>query len=121
MAIPLATINRVADELLEKGHIERPYLGLALQPISIPEKLRGNLKAASGLMVVHVEAESPADKAGIVLGDIVVELQGKPVMETYSIRETLHGSKSGDRITAKLLRAGVPKESAITLEGRPAR
>src|SRR6266550_1539336 len=80
VTIPASTVNRVVDELLEKGHISRPYLGLAMQPVAVPESLRSKLKSelTSGLVIVHVEPSGPADKAGILLGDILVELQSRP-------------------------------------------
>ena len=62
VTIPVATVNRTVDELLEKGYIARPYLGVAIQPVAVPENLRAKLKSApsGGLMVLHVEAGSPA-------------------------------------------------------------
>jgi S1-C subfamily serine protease len=79
VTIPTITVNRVVEELLEKGHIARPYLGLAMQPVAVPESLRGKLKSEStgGLIIVHVEPPGPADRAGILLGDVLVELQAK--------------------------------------------
>lgn len=120
MTIPVATVNRVADELLDKGYIARPYLGIGMQPVRIPESVRGKLKsaAAGGLMVLHVEGSSPADKAGIVLGDVIVELQGKPALDLGYIREVLATSKIGDSIGATILRAQEPKELAIKLAAR---
>jgi len=85
VTIPIATVNRVVDELLEKGYIARPYLGIAMQPVRIPESARGKLKSApaGGLMVLHVESGSPADKAGIVLGDVIVELHSTSSMRRH--------------------------------------
>src|SRR2546429_6223088 len=96
VTIPVATVNRTVDELLEKGYIARPYLGVALQPVTIPQNLRAKLKSApsGGLMVLHVEAGSPAEKAGIVLGDTIVELAGKLALDTENVRELL-GSEIG--------------------------
>jgi S1-C subfamily serine protease len=123
VAIPVSTINRTVDELLEKGHIARPYLGLAMQPVAIPENLRGKLKsgATSGLMVLHVESGGPADKAGIVLGDVIVELQGKAALDTDNIQDLLASAKIGDAIAAAVLRAGTLSQLSVKLGERPAR
>jgi serine protease DegQ len=123
VTIPLATVNRTVDELLAKGYIARPYLGVAMQPVAVPENLRAKLKSApsGGLMVLHVEAGSPAAKAGIVLGDTIVELAGKLPLDTESVRELLGSAKVGDSITATVLRAGEPVELLIKLSERPAR
>jgi S1-C subfamily serine protease len=120
VTIPNATVNRVVDELLEKGHIARPYLGLAMQPVAVPESLRGKLKDAnSALLVVHVEKAGPAEKAGIQLGDIVTELQGQPAQDTGDIVGLLGSKKVGDTINASILRGGTPVTVAIKLEDRP--
>jgi S1-C subfamily serine protease len=123
VSIPVSTINRTVDELLEKGHIARPYLGIAMQPVAVPETLRGKLKsaAAGGLMVLHVEPGGPADRAGIVLGDVIVELQGKPALDTEHIQDLLASAKVNDKIAMMLIRGGAPLELSITLGERPAR
>jgi S1-C subfamily serine protease len=123
ITIPASTVNRTVDELLEKGHIARPYLGLAMQPVAIPENLRTKSKSAAtgGLMVLHVEPGGPADKAGIVLGDVIVELQGKAALDTDNIQELLTSAKIGDSIAAAVLRAGTLLQLSVNLGERPAR
>jgi S1-C subfamily serine protease len=84
--------------------------------------VRSSLKSnAGGLIVLHVETGGPAEVAGIVLGDVIVELEGKPVPHTYEIRSALASSKVGDILTLKLLRAGTPVEVSVNLAERPAR
>lgn len=123
VTIPLATVNRIVDELIEKGHIAKPYLGLAMQPVAVPESLRGKVPGAgtSAVLVVHVEPAGPADKAGVVLGDVVVELQGKPVEDTGDIQQLLGSAKIGDTVAATVLRGGAPVKLSITLADRPTR
>jgi S1-C subfamily serine protease len=123
MTIPVVTVNRTVDELLKKGYIARPYLGVAMQPVRIPESERGKLKSspAGGLIVLHVESGSPADTAGIVLGDVIVELQGRPALEMRNIRGVLANSNIGDTVGVTILRAKEPKELAIKLAERAAK
>lgn len=123
VTIPLATVNRIVDELIEKGHIAKPYLGLAMQPVAVPESLRGKVPGAgnSAVLVVHVEPAGPADKAGVLLGDVVVELQGKPVEDTGDIEQLLGSAKIGDTVAATVLRGGAPVKLSITLADRPTR
>lgn len=123
VTIPLATVNRIVDELIEKGHIAKPYLGLAMQAVAVPESLRGKAPGAgnSAVLVVHVEPAGPADKAGVVLGDVVVELQGKPVEDTGDIQQLLGSAKIGDTVAATVLRGGAPVKLSITLADRPTR
>ncbi|HKS73794.1 MAG TPA: S1C family serine protease [Terriglobales bacterium] len=123
VTIPVSTVNRTVDALLERGYIPRPYLGVAMQPVSLPEAVRGKLKSApqGGLMVLHVEPSGPAEKAGIVLGDVIVELQAKPALDMANIRDLLASSKIGDTVKATVVRAGVPVEVTLTLGERPAK
>ena len=123
MTIPVATVERSVSELLEKGYIARPYLGIAMQPVSIPENLRGKVKSSqqSGLMVMHVEGGGPAEKAGIVLGDVIVELRGQPALDTETIRDLVAGAKLGEKISMSVLRSGTPLEVTVVLAERPAK
>lgn len=123
VTIPVSTVNRTVDELLQKGHIARPYLGIAMQPVALSEALRGKLKTPTngGLMVLHVEPSGPAEKAGIVLGDVIVELQGKPALDTDNLRDLLASAKIGDTVKATVLRGGSPADVSLTLGERPAR
>jgi S1-C subfamily serine protease len=120
VTIPNATVSRVVDELLEKGHIARPYLGLAMQPVAVPEMLSGKVKdASSALLVVHVEKAGPAQKAGIQLGDIITEFHGQPSQDTGDILDLLGKLNVGDTIKATVLRGGAPVTATIKLEDRP--
>jgi S1-C subfamily serine protease len=123
VTIPNVTVNRAVDELLEKGHIARPYLGLAMQPVAVPESLRGKVAASvsSALLAVHVEKSGPAEKAGVQLGDIIVELRSKPVEDTGDIQDLLGSAKVGDVVNVTVLRGGAPVTLAVTLGDRPAR
>lgn len=76
VTIPYSTIKRIAAVLRQKGHIPKPYLGVGLQPVRVPESLtrRLNLTRDVGALVVHVESASPADKAGLLPGDILLDV-----------------------------------------------
>jgi S1-C subfamily serine protease len=122
ITVPSSTVQRIAAELLEKGAIQRPYLGLAMQAAPLPESLRTrlNLTASEGLLVVHVEPGSPAEKAGILLGDVLVTLAEKPVADTDAVQHILRAHKAGDAIAASLVRGGVMVAVNVHLEARPA-
>src|SRR5881628_3212964 len=79
ITIPSSTLVRVAEEIAAKGHVARPYIGLVMQPVQIPESLqkKAGVNASTGLLVMHVEFGGPADTAGALLGDIVVDLDGR--------------------------------------------
>lgn len=121
IAVPASTVARVVAELLQKGRIERPYLGLAMQAVALPESLRTtlNLMANEGLLVVHVEPGSPADKGGILLGDVLVEIAGKAVADTDAVQATLHSLKVGQTVEIKLVRGGSLSKAGVKLAARP--
>src|SRR5215472_1327097 len=76
LAVPYATIQRVAPVLREKGYVPGPYLGLGLQPLRLPEtvKQKLNLSEQVAALVVHVESGSPAETAGLMIGDILLAI-----------------------------------------------
>jgi S1-C subfamily serine protease len=121
IAVPSATVQRVAAELLEKGRIERPYLGLAMHSVPLQESLRTrlNLTASEGLLVAHVEPGSPAEKAGTLIGDVLIELDGKPVAATDDVQDVLHSQKPGKSIEAKVVRGGAVVKTSVMLAARP--
>jgi S1-C subfamily serine protease len=122
ITVPSTTVQRIAAELLEKGGIQRPYLGLAMQAAALPESLRTrlNLTASEGLLVVHVEPGSPAEKAGILLGDVLITLADEAVADTESAQRVLRAHKAGDTIAAGLVRGGAMITVSVHLEARAA-
>ena len=122
ITVPSSTVQRISAELLEKGGIQRPYLGLAMQAAPLPESLRTrlNLTASEGLLVVHVEPGSPADKATIFLGDVLITLAGKPAADIDSVQSILRSHKPGDSLEASLIRGGAIATSSLRLEARAA-
>ncbi len=123
LAVPVSTVNRVVDELLAKGHISRGYLGLGLQPVAIPEALGKQLKlsGAAGVIVLSVEPDGPAERAGLFIGDILVALNGHPVEDTDDVQSVLEPGFVGKAVKAAIVRAGALTEVAITIGERPRR
>jgi S1-C subfamily serine protease len=120
VTVPVATVNRVVEELLEKGRIARPYLGIAMQPVEVPENMRSKLptETRAGLLVVHVENGGPAEKAGVLLGDVLFELGGKTVEQVDAVQDSLATAKIGHVLQIRVIRAGEIKPVSITLGER---
>src|SRR5262245_27896868 len=121
LAVPVSTVTRVVDELLATGRISRGYVGLGLQPVDLPETLSRLAPAAHGhgLMVTSIEADGPAARAGVMLGDVLVALEGRPLRDPGDIQAILAGRRVGTAVRAGILRAGTPLDVTITLGERP--
>ncbi len=121
IAIPAPAVDRVVDTLLKKGHIPQGYLGVGLQPVRLPDALRQSLQRSekTAAMVLEVEPESPAHKAGIVIGDILVALAGHPVARLEDVHSQLHGEAIGKPLALKFVRGGAAQEVNIVVGERP--
>ena len=121
LTIPASTVNYVVDTLLEHGRIARPYLGVSMQPVTLPAELRSklNLPNEGALLILSVETEAPAGRAGITLGDVLVTLEGAPVADTDDVQTVLSRSRIGQTIRATILRGGQQHEITLTLAERP--
>jgi S1-C subfamily serine protease len=121
LTIPASTVDRVADQILAGGRLGRGYLGLASQAVRLPEALRQALKLTGdfGLVVVNVEPGGPAERGGVLLGDILVALDGMPVTDPRDVLAALTPERVGQAIKARVLRGGQPTEVSITVGPRP--
>ncbi len=121
LAIPASSVNRVVDALLEKGRVPRAYLGVGVQPVLIPDSLRTKLSVTNqqGVMVVSVEPGAPADRAGILLGDIFTSLEGANLEQIEDLQSSLDSGAIGKPVKVKFIRAGDLREAAITIGERP--
>jgi S1-C subfamily serine protease len=123
VAIPAATVDRVVTELLSKGRIARGYLGVGLQPVGLPEHIvsKLNLKAASGLIVLTTESGGPAEQAGVLVGDILLSLEGQAVEDVQDLQSVLGSDSVGKMVKAAIVRGGQLMEVGIVAGERPGR
>ena len=120
LTIPVSTVDRVVQQLLEKGHIGRGYLGLGMYAIPLPEDLKSalNLSGDSALIVVSVEPQGPGSKAGVLLGDVIVALEGNAVSSVRDLQAFLEPECVGKTIPVFLIRSGKPVEVNVTIGER---
>ncbi len=123
IALPPETVDRVVQELQDSGHIARPYLGIAMQEVSLPQEWRASAGSDQehGLLVMHVAPDGPAKQAGIGLGDLVVSVDGQPVRGFRQTHHILAQKRAGEMVKLRVLRAGNPAEAEVTLGDRPRR
>jgi len=115
LAVPYATIKRIGAVLREKGYVPKPYLGLGLQPVRVPESLKRklNLTQEVGALVVHVDSDGPSDKAGLLLGDVLLQVEDQVLGEqgTASVvfqltpkqEVKVHGLRAGQKVSSTVL------------------
>jgi serine protease Do len=120
ITIPSSTVTRVAEEMASGGHVAKPYLGLVMQPVAIPESLRkvAGEKARTGLLVMHVESQSPADAAGTLIGDILLEIDGKALDDLQDVYDVLDSKDVGQEVSVTLIRGGSANQSVIKIGAR---
>jgi S1-C subfamily serine protease len=123
LAIPASSVNRTVAVLLEKGRVPRGYLGIGAQPVGIPEAQRPavSLSNKSGIMVVKVEPGGPAEKAGLLLGDILLSLENVTLEHIEDLQNFSDSGVIGKPVKAKVIRAGALREVSITIGERPGR
>ena len=123
LAIPSAAVTRVVDELVRRGRLARPYLGVGTQPVSLPEALRQrfNLEQPTAVIVVAVQPSSPAASAGLLMGDIIVSLGGTSITDPGDLASVLRPDHVGEDMTVSVLRGGEPRDIRITVGERPRR
>jgi S1-C subfamily serine protease len=123
LAIPSATVKRVTEQLLTRGHIARGYVGLGMQPVRLNDALKSslNLTRDSGLIVVSVEPDGPAEKAGVLVGDILIDMGGTPVSDTRDVQSVLDPDRVGKALTVQVIRGGQLQQLELTVGERPAR
>jgi S1-C subfamily serine protease len=119
-AIPLVTLDRVAKTLLTHGHVRRGYLGIGTQQVPLPEALaqKAGLTQEAALLVVNVEAGSPAEQGGLMLGDLVVLVADQPIIDVDSLRAQLTSDKLGQTLPVRIIRGGEAQNLTITLGER---
>lgn len=112
LVIPAATIDRVAAKLESHGRIPRGYLGLGLQPVRLDRE-------GVGAMVMNVDANGPAARAGLRQGDIIVKWAGEPVESVSRLLRALGSESIGQSVRLELRRAGEPLALDLTVGERP--
>ena len=120
LVIPAATLARVVDPLLSEGRLARAWLGFGLQPVMIPGGLRAVAGRESGLMVVGLAAGGPAETAGILPGDIVLEIDGTSVVRSRALSALLGPERIGQPAVLLVLRAGATQTISVVIAARPA-
>ncbi len=123
ITIPSSTLARIAEEIAASGHVARPYVGLVMQPVQIPESLqkKAGVNARVGLLVMHVESSGPADAAGFLLGDLLLDMEGRAFSDLDDLSDALGQKGAGQEVQVSLIRGGQRLQLKIRIGSRPSR
>lgn len=114
-AVPITLVSRVAEDLIRHGEVRRPKLGVGIDGVRPADAEVYRLDGPSGVQVTRVESGSPAERAGIQLGDVVVALDGRPVNEVGEFMERLARKQPGERVRLDLVRYGERTQVEVEL------
>ena len=118
LTVPTPTLQRVVETLLKHGRVQRGYLGVSTQPVRLPNKLRQELGQETGLLLVAVEADSPAEQGGLLLGDTIVALDGTPIRQHDDLLALLSADRIGATTSMRIVRGGQIEEMKVVVGER---
>ena len=118
-AIPVQVVQEVVEQLKNSGHVERGWLGVYIQDVdrALAESL--GLDKPQGALIAQVEPGSPADKAGLEAGDVVVTFNGHPIVDASDLPHTVGQMKPGTSADAEIIRKGKHRVLKVAVLARP--
>ncbi len=120
VAVTVDTVRQTVAALVKHGRVRRGYLGIGAQPVRLPEALRPATGQAGGLLLMNVEPGGPAERGGLLQGDTLVTLDGRPVPSLESLLAALGEDRVGRRVPAQIVRAGQLQALEVWVGERPA-
>lgn len=117
-AIPSNLMKAVALDIIEDGKVDRGYIGISLRPVDEVSAKSLKLDKVIGALVDDIIKDSPAEKAGIEPGDVILELDGKPVNSSNDLQSLVAQRRAGDKVNLKIWRDGKSITKSVTLKKR---
>jgi serine protease Do len=116
MALPAATVDRVLDDLLARGHVRRPFVGIAVHPVALGATTvqRHGLARETAVLIMSVAEGSPAERAGLAVGDVLVDSNGRALRRPTDLLDVLSVVGEGESLPIRYLRAGALKTVTVT-------
>jgi serine protease Do len=118
-AIPVNDAKQVMKDLIEKGYVERSWLGVEIAEVDDVVAQQFGLGKAAGALINNVIPDSPAQKAGLQRGDVIVEVNGKKVKNVVEVQELISRTPPKTTITLKIIRENLPKVVKVTTQLMP--
>lgn len=114
-AVPIDLARKVANDIMEFGHVRRPRLGVEVGAITAADAEVYRLPSVAGAEITSVQPAQAADRAGIQMGDVVVAMNGEPVRSQAEFMEELARQRAGQRVRLSIVRYGQRLEKEVTL------
>lgn len=121
VVIPARIAWTTAAALIQHGTVKRGYLGLAGQPVRLPDAQRGSDDRDRALLIVAVTPESPAEAAGLLVGDLLLDFDGRPIRSADELLELLTADRIGHPVPIRVRRGSAPLDLTITVSERAGR
>ena len=118
LAIPMDIATSIADTLAKQGYIKRGYLGISSQFVELPTSQRAGRDQEHGLLIVKVDDTSPAQQGGILVGDILVALDGHQINDAEELQLLLVGDRVGKEIPVEVMRGNALQTLQVTIGQR---
>jgi S1-C subfamily serine protease len=116
LALPAVAVDRVVDELLERGHVRRPFIGIAVQPVALSAALtkQHQISGDRGLLIVSIGDNSPAEQGGVLIGDVLLEAGAQRLSRPDDLLDALSETAQAAAVNLTVLRGGAMKTLSIT-------
>jgi S1-C subfamily serine protease len=118
LALPILSARSIADTLTTQGHIRRGFLGISSQLVQVPATQRADSSQEYGLLIVKVDENSPAQRGGILLGDILVTLDGHAIKDSEDLQLLLTGERVGRAVPVGVIRGNILRTLTVTIGER---
>ena len=120
LAIPMQNAFTIAETLARQGHVKRGFLGISSQLVELPAAQRpeGVQEQEYGLLIVKVDENSPAQQGGILLGDILIKLDGHAVRDSEDLQVILAGDRAGKTVSVEVIRGNQLHTLSVTIGQR---
>jgi len=119
LTVPVPTVRRVVETLLAHGRMRRAYLGVGAQAVRLPAAVAQQVGQETGLLLVSVHADSPADRGGLLMGDTIVAMEDQAVRHMDDLLALLSGDRIGKTVAVRIVRGGQVQQQQVVLGERP--
>ena len=119
VVIPSAIVGEEASRVQRDGGSRQGFLGISSQAVALPERQRAGRSQGAGLLISQVAPDSPAEAAGLLVGDVVVAFDGQPIQDADDLLTRLRGNRIGTAVPLTIVRGTAPVDVTVTVAERP--